>query len=468
MANLLFPRSKPPSFSRANPTTMDLERIIEEIADDPFQMDTGMRIMMKRKKEFNNELAAKLTGIALNPVSKAYLENRLDDIWSASSGRIVLGNAGTTTMPEVIIGSGFHAAVYAAIRVQAGFPKPFVLERGKRAGGVFAVPGPAFFLNSRNRPGGIGLAGDSGANPNYLPGAPIQTANISSGDYQTNADMALVIRLTLAKYANVLTEFPVSEVDYFAERYTLLSTGGRKLQASRIIDARGLGDPLGKTTANGTTILTFPQFMERMGSETWPLRDIRRAAVLGSGDAARCSLEALLGIGPLPAMSIPALDMVDRVDAYGELPDTMESWCDRERGRYNKIGRFLRPDRFGIKRLNVYADGERPSPVSIPNETVLVNGRSYDLVILATGNREESVPGLGTSSDFERYNVSDVAVATRSYYSGGDLFRVGPHARLGFSRLERNAGVAEIPNNAVSMFRLASKTATLAATLPGI
>jgi hypothetical protein len=71
---------------------------------------------------------------------------------------------------EVIIGAGFHAAVYAATRVLSGFPKPLVVERGHRAGGTFAMTDrPTFYLNSRNRPGGGGLAGDQGTSLNYLP-----------------------------------------------------------------------------------------------------------------------------------------------------------------------------------------------------------------------------------------------------------------------------------------------------------
>ena len=58
---------------------------------------------------------------------------------------------------------------------------------------------PTFYLNSRNRPGNGGLAGDQGASLNYLPGAPIQAANVSMTEFQTNTDMAFVIRLALAQ-----------------------------------------------------------------------------------------------------------------------------------------------------------------------------------------------------------------------------------------------------------------------------
>jgi hypothetical protein len=96
--------------------------------------------------------------------------------------------------------------VYAAVRVLCGYPKPLVLERDERAGGTFAMTArPTFYLNSRNRGGGAGLAGDQKSSLNYLPGAPIQAANVSMMEYQTNTDMAFVIRLALAQFADVVT-----------------------------------------------------------------------------------------------------------------------------------------------------------------------------------------------------------------------------------------------------------------------
>jgi hypothetical protein len=420
-------------------------------------MAGGLRTIMEREREFPNRMAAQLTGIALDPASRAYVDQQLDLLWQS------LGRPVRRVYPEVIIGSGFHAATYAAIRAPL-LPKPLVLERSVRAGGVFAIPGPVFYLNSRNRRGGIGLSGDTGTNPNYLPGAPIQTASLSTGDYQTNADMAFVIRLALAQYADVRIESQVAEVAAdFDGNYTLYLYNGSTVRAPRIIDARGLGDPRDLDKSNGRNVLTFPQFLQRMASK-WPLRGIRRAAVIGAGDAARVSIEALLGIGPQPYMAVAELDEVGRIDAYGDLPSTMEAWCASERGRYNKIGRALRPDRFGVQRLNVYAN-TRPEPVMLP-DAALVNGRAYDLIVLATGNSENTIPGLPEQFDMESYRVAGIPVARRGFDSRSGIYRVGPHAGLSFTTQEVQDGVADIPNNAVSMFRLASKTATLAANLP--
>src|SRR5262249_13927571 len=143
---------------------------------------------------------------------------------------------------EVIIGSGFHAAVYAAIRVRSGHPRPLVLERGPRAGGTFAMTArPTFYLNSRNRAGNPGLAGDQQAALNYLPGAPIQAANVGMREYQTNTEMAFVIRLALAQFADVVTNATVRAATRDGSGVQIEVAGRSPLSAGRVIDARGVG-----------------------------------------------------------------------------------------------------------------------------------------------------------------------------------------------------------------------------------
>src|SRR5438270_13826392 len=150
----------------------------------------------------------------------------------------------TATSREVFIGSGFHAAAYATTRVLSGYPKPLVLERNQRVGGTFAMTSrPTFYLNSRNRSGTAGLAGDQGASLNYLPGAPIQAANVSMTEYQTNTEMALVIRLALAQYADVVTDADVLSVSRDGSSVEIDIADRGVLRAGRVIDARGLGDP---------------------------------------------------------------------------------------------------------------------------------------------------------------------------------------------------------------------------------
>ncbi len=322
---------------------------------------------------------------------------------------------------------------------------------------------PTFFLNSRNRAGGAGLAGDQGAALNYLPGAPIQAANVSMTEYQTNTDMALVIGLTLAQYADVVTDAEVLSVTRDGTSVEIDIADRGVLRAGRVIDARGLGDPADQDLANGTTMVTFPQFMARMASP-WPLQGVRRAAVIGGGDSGKCTVESFLGIAPQPLMAAAALDRVERVDWYAtDLPDTCEQWQQQIRGRYQATGRYLRPDRFGVRRLTVVS--RRARPIAVPG-AALIDGRAYDLVVLCTGNQETSIDGLGSDA-FDEYQIPGGAVIARQHYNL-PTFRVGPHARLPFTTREREDGIAEIDANAVSMFRTASKTAALAATLPAL
>jgi hypothetical protein len=420
----------------------------------------GMRAMMERESEFTSPLQAKLTGIALDPYGRDFADQVLDEYWSDEPRQ---QNTLRSSSPdrEVIIGSGFHAAVYAANRVLSGYPRPLVLERNERAGGTFAMTArPTFYLNSRNRSGSAGLAGDQRASLNYLPGAPIQASNVSMVEYQPNTDMAFVIRLALAQFADVVTNANVLSVSRDGAGVEIEIADRDPLLAGRVIDSRGLGDPASQYVANGTTILTFPQFMQRMAGR-WPLRGVRRAAVIGGGDSGKCAVESFLGIAPQPFMAAAALDTVDLIDWYSDdLPTTCEQWQEDIRGRYQAIGRYLRPDRLGVRRLNVLR--RRARPVALPGMG-LIDGRTYDLVVVCTGNRETDIDGLDLGS-FDTYTIPDSNVVARAHYNL-PAFRIGPHARLPFTAQERQDGVADISANAVSMFRTATKTAALAATL---
>ncbi|ROO60340.1 hypothetical protein EDC02_2201 [Micromonospora sp. Llam0] len=437
-----------------------IESLLTAVALKPGAAE-GMRAMMQRESDFPNPLEAKLTGIALDPYGRCFADQVLDAYWSDEPRKQnTLSSIGVER--EVIIGSGFHAAVYAAVRVLSGYPKPLVLERDERAGGTFAMTTrPTFHLNSRNRGGSAGLAGDQSASLNYLPGAPIQAANLSMLEYQTNTDMAFVIRLALAQYADVVTNATVLSVSRSGTGAEIEVEGRDPLMAGRVIDARGLGDPDEDGIANGTTILTFPQFMKRMAG-MWPLRGMRRVAVVGGGDSAKCAVEALLGIGPQPFMAAAALDTVDRIDWYSDaLPTTCEAWQLGIRGRYQAIGRYLRPDRLGARRLTVM--DRRARPIALPG-TGLIDGRTYDIVVLCTGNKETPIEGLGFDA-FDEFEIPDANVVATTHYNL-PAFRIGPHAKLPFTRREQEDGVADITANAVSMFRTAPMTAALAATLP--
>src|SRR6266545_7496652 len=74
----------------------------------------GMSAVRERQAEFGNELEMKLTGIALDPASREYADSLLDDYWFDGFSAVRRPAFNATRVPEVIIGSGFHAATYAA------------------------------------------------------------------------------------------------------------------------------------------------------------------------------------------------------------------------------------------------------------------------------------------------------------------------------------------------------------------
>ena len=426
----------------------------------------GMGAARERKDDFANRLEMLLTGLAIDEDTRRYADELLDEHWDAQRRTVLRRVRGTDqrTAREVIIGSGYHAAVYASMRVACGFPKPLVVDQAEHVGGVFAVTKrPIFFLNSTNRPGGPGFVSDLDAQPNYLPGAPVQPANVSSAEFQTNADMAWVIRMALAQNANVLPGFEVRGYRgtgvFGSLPYYLEGVSGDRILAARVIDSRGLGEPRDQGSANGTTVLTFPQFMKRMDT-VWPLRNIRRIAVIGDGDAARVAVEQALGIGPNANLSM-AVDRVDLIDWYGPtLPTTPGAWRDLEKTRYLAISKFLRDGEIGSRKIRVF--NRKSRAVALPDRA-LVDGRTYDLAVVATGWRTDVGPsGLLDTEDLRRFEVQGLVVS-RAYENR--LFRIGPHAALGFDAREEVDQLNK-PTNRISMSRLGPKTAMLAAVLP--
>ena len=442
----------------------------------------GMRAVMQREADFPSRLQAQLTGLGLDPDARDYANLKIDEHFQ--SNRLYRSLPSGSTVPEVVIGSGVHAATYVATRALTGKPVPYVLERAAQVGGAFAIraadgtyPG-VFNLNSRNRRGNPGLSGDNEAQLNYLPGAPIQASALSNAEYQSNADIAFVTRLTLAQYAGTRA-WPGVEVtgierqvrgdgadDVFAVSYirSSFSNVPRVLYTKRIIDARGQGNPKGETVAGGN-VVTFPQFMQRM-TGSWPLRGLRNVAVVGGGDSGRSAIESLLGLGPQSVMAAAELDSVNRVHWYAAgVGQTYDEYCATNRGRYRAIGRYLRPDKMGNQRLTVYPT-RKASPLSLPDGPALVNGRSYDLVIMATGNQVPKVEGLDFSYT-QNVETGGRVIAKRREDDYGETvrYRVGPRANIDFDAEELRNGVADIENNRVAMFRLTTRTAALAVKL---
>lgn len=442
-------------------------------------------LALTRVDSYPSELEAELSGIAMNPSSRSTADRVMEAAWLRDGPRSVLlnnsgvGTVNTRTVGEVIIGSGYHAAVYAATRGRMGFPKPIVLESASptRVGGAFAVTQrPSFWLNSRNRPGGPGIAGDSRASLNYIPGGIVQPAGIGMREFQSNADMAFCIRATLAQYAIVVPRTrvlgAVLNADINANGMTVsVDNDGDTFDfdASRVIDARGLGQP--NYTSESPYIITFNDLLQRAVEQVFPFAGLKRVAVVGGGDAAKCAVETFLGLAPEPFMSPVGVDHVERIDWYGpNIPNRCKDWTrvendrgEQVRGRYRAIGHYLRRDAYGLRKLNIINESVAPAPFV---NGAIIQDTVYDLVVMCTGNQ---LPALtdGVDGAFLQtvLNSSGSPIAT---VFANRYFRVGPVAAIPFTRNELENGVADFAQNQVSMFRTGKMTASLAVKLPGV
>lgn len=413
--------------------------ILDEIQDRR-KMGEGIRALMSRQGEFSSAYEMRLAGAAMVPAGRDALNDALTEMF-ASTDRNKLDNSDR----ELVIGAGYSAAVYCAVRAAMGKPKPIVIDRSDPAyiGGTFALsPNPVFRLNSGNRPGKGGIPGDQGASLNFIPGAVIQPSMLSSEYYQTNADMALAIRLALAQFALVVPGVTATGVD--GTTVTLDQGGEFSRTFRRVLDARGLGDPI--SPGNGTAILDFPQFVRKMG-EPFPLRGLRNVAVIGGGDSGKCAVESLAGIAP-GSMGPAGLDYVQRIDWYDRnLPTTKEDWKATQRGRYSGICQLIDKRAFITQR----------SATALPSLSgALVGGVEYDLVVQCTGNRRTDFGGGDLDS-------SDEGDCLKSYSS--EFYVIGAGSNLPFTTNERDKGFARISANQVAMFRYGPRIASLASRI---
>ncbi len=460
----------------AIPQEVPLQPVIQKVVDtvlDKNRMSAGIKACQGRESDFPGQTAMLLAGIAMIPEARQLMSDEITREWTARQ----FTTTADYSSQEIIFGGGFHAAVYAANRVRMGFPRPVVLEHNsaERTGGAFAMSlNPVFRLNSRSRPGALGLP-DQDKALNDLPGGLLQPSMISSEEYPTNADMAWLIRLTLAQYAEVYPNVTVTGLGSGSslgisrdETPVKLTLGdGRTIIAGRVIDATGTGTEITDNPGGSDRILTFSQFMARMGT-MFPLRSIRQAAVIGGGNAGLCAAESLLGIAPGHTSAI-GLDYVDRVDLYATTVDgrTCEQFRQASRGRYIRTAQFL-DGNVSNPSTRLQIINQLGYPTAIP-DGVIVNDRTYNLAIVCTGSQLASLRPAGLSYFSVRrpgQNGAGTVIATRAQPYGA--YRIGPAANLVFSDAEIASGITAIAANKISIFRNAPKTAALAFLLGGL
>jgi hypothetical protein len=430
------------------------------------EMSEGVKYMLRRADDFPSPLVAFLSGVGVHAQSRAHVDKLVASMWN-QKWRVDRESA----LPEMVIGSGPNALIYAAIRAAKG-QRVVIVERNKRAGGAFACSNkPSFWLNSRNRPGTLGLPGE-GMGLNYLFGCMLQPSMIGGGEFQTNADLAWVIRMNLLMLPNVEvhTGVEVTQLQFFGRgatarfRVTMKGNIGdtKTIRVSRIVFATGLGDAnTFYKDDKPKRMLDFAEFMAKM-DDPFPLQGMRRVAVIGGGDSAKTVIEALIGQGPSHGMSVAEIDTPDQIDWFGAAYNNQLEWCNNNRGRYSRIGKFL-----GNK-ITV-----RPRTDYFPTsgyECAYVGARTYDWVINCTGFTESSL--VKQNGDLPDVMIGSRAVARRvavSGYNDDEVYRIGPAAKLPYSAVETiygTTGMSRIPENVASLFRYAPLTAAFADNLP--
>lgn len=438
-------------------------RTREAIATAARAAEPQTAIMLERKGEFMNPLTPKLVAIASSPDARREFDDALDEMWASTRTRDV---------DEIIVGGGFHAAVYCAIRVQQGHPRPLVIDASPHPGGAFAVSrGPAFYLNSRNRPGNLGIPGTEGA-LNVIPGAPVQPSDLSGDEYQRNSDVAFCVRATLAMCGDVLAGRAVAVVEegfdgQSLRRYRLTLDNGDIKYADRVVFATGIGEEtkFAGAVRDNERVMYSREFMAMM-DRPFPLRGMGRVAVVGCGDSGRVVIEALTGQGPTTGMSVASLDYPDVIDWYGlaEIAVTRESWERCNRSRYRGIGRLLPRDDGSDAAQSRVTPRLNAQILGGGFQCAYVDETPYDYVVVCTGYAMDGFSDIVPDGwSIESHLEGNRPVARR--FNGEDVWFIGPAAQLDLNQQEKASFGKAIKENSTALFRYASRTATLAASI---
>lgn len=432
-----------------------------------FSREPSVLSMMQRATDFPSPTAAFLSGIAADPGLRKVFSELMDNMDQAPSGPAIYS--------EIIIGGGAHSAIYCSTRTLMATPKRpvkgrrAVVEQMGRVGGVFGwTDNPAFYLNSRNRSSvEAGVPGTEGE-LNQIINGPVQASDLGAAEYQTNMEMNFAICAALLKSARRSTA-TVASVRRMPDGIILVeSVDGREWRAKRVILATGIGAP-NKLKGSTTSLREF-----LIGRRVqFPLRGLKRVAVVGGGDSARVVIEYLLGQGPSQGSSVASVDRVERIDWYRAPYDYREEMEEGERSRYKGIARFMRcasDDRAYIiqpltrVRVNEVIRDDNKLGVLYKGRRNPERGRGdYDLVVNCTGyvNKVDELVQAPMETVFQ----DKEAIARKVV--GAEIYIVGPAAELPFTSLEDQRVPIDLSAaNKVALWRYGPKTAKLAAMLP--
>lgn len=354
----------------------------------------------------------------------------------------------------IIVGSGIHAAIYAA---RAPGSK-LVLDAAPVYGGIMGASRgkPAFYLNSRSRPGD-GKPGER-RGLNFMPGCVVEPNNISGLEYPTNADVSFCVRTSLALTCSIREINDVNRITKLNDNYYDCSGYNCK----RVIIATGLGrsNVAYPRLVSQATYLTFKDFLNMWGRKTVPMQAFARkdVIVIGAGDSGKVVVEALLGMGPNFGGGNVTNHFVRRIFWYGQQSEYREEFEACERSRYHGIGRHFPRLKDPSADYRIYARPEKFTPEA----PELGSG---SIVIDCTGFKERGIEYNGFPST-ELRPIKDGNVIVAQQVGNEEVYLVGPVMNLDPQPREQQIkALRQIDQNAVGIFRYAARTASFAETI---
>lgn len=390
------------------------------------------------------------------------LAERIDTAINARS-LLLLGQR----FDEIIVGGGVHAAIYVSARRTS----TLVLEQSSTLGGLFGLTKvPLFYLNSRNRPADLGKPGTAGA-LNYIPGGPVQPGDFSADEYQTNVDLAMAVKYAVAfrssfstgRQAVAISRLPSND-GYIVNSNDgyIVNTSSGSAVASRVIIATGLGKPKLVGQAPTNNYVNFPSWI-REAKKNFPLKGLKRVAVIGGGDSSKVVVEHLLGQGPPAGPSSVSTDYVEEINWFGQRYVYRNVFERMNRSRYAGIGRAM-PCEYDTRAFRVRVS---PGKVqAVEDDYILTRGRwcgPYDKIIDCTGFERDDLTSARIS---DVYRAPDGEPLCQKVV-GEEIYTIGPAANLPFTVNEQQSLSLEVPQeNAVAIWRYGAKTAKLARLLP--
>lgn len=144
-----------------------------------------------------------------------------------------------------------------------------------------------------------------------------------------------------------------------------------------------------KNGAN-TPVVIYGDLYERLDRERFPLKGVKKVAIIGDGDSARTAVGTLLGYEPRPDGSVIQIDTVEEITWFGQKAETDRDFITNNRFRYAQVAlEFERDTNSGRanritprnRTVNTIAINEEDGKPRVANDTT-----AFDLVVVATGN----------------------------------------------------------------------------------